>query len=267
MKRNLAIHILYTLRDLRIREVFQAIRRHCRGRVLDIGGYDFYAVIRRDPRVSFTKWVNLELDPSRLFGDADGRYEAVIGDGCSMEFPDESFDTLVNIQVLEHVMDPLNMVAECSRVLKPGGTGIFLIPQTSALHLVPYHYYNFTKYWIREAMKRAGLEIVELKPLGGRWSTFASHFFLFFFQSFGISAFNTREEKRNVWFYAFFPFMALYAIIGIPICLLFSFGDLTEEPNNYLVIVTKSDASKRTAGDAAAVSEYLKDDRDRDTQV
>jgi hypothetical protein len=33
--------------------------------------------------------------------------------------------------------------------------------------------------------------------------------------------------------------MALYAIVGIPICLLFSLGDLTEEPNNHCVVVKK----------------------------
>jgi len=239
MKKNITINILYSLRDLRIRAVLQAIRTYCSGRVLDIGGYDFYMVVQKDRRISFTKWVNLEFEASRLGETFDERYEAVVGDGCAMEFPNDSFDTVINLQVLEHVMDPLNMVSECYRVLKHGGMGIFLIPQTSSLHLVPHHYYNFTKYWIREAMKRVGFEIVEFKSLGGLWSSSASRFFFFFFQSFGISEFNTREEKRSFWFYALFPFMTLYAIISIPICLLLSFGDLTEEPNNNLIVVKK----------------------------
>ena len=141
--------------------------------------------------------------------------------------------------MLEHVFDPMSMIKEIARVLKPGGIGIFLIPQTSVLHELPRHYYNFTRSWILEAMRRGGLEIVELKPLGGVWSLMASHLVYFVFQSLRMKSFSPPECKRNFGFYLLYPFMLLFMMICLPVCLLLSFGDLTEEPNNHLVVVKK----------------------------
>ena len=33
--------------------------------------------------------------------------------------------------------------------------------------------------------------------------------------------------------------MLLFALVSIPICMILSIGDLTEEPNNYLVVAQK----------------------------
>lgn len=105
--------------------------------------------------------------------------------------------------------------------------------------MIPYHFYNFTKYWIIESCKRNNLEIVELIPVGGRWASNASHFIYFFLQAFGYGKMSSKEFKRNIFFYLLFPFMAVYSIISIPICLFFSLGDLHEEPLNHLVVIRK----------------------------
>jgi ubiquinone/menaquinone biosynthesis C-methylase UbiE len=41
--------------------------------------------------------------------------------GEKLPFPDESFDLVVCLDVLEHVMDPAMVLSEVHRVLKPGG--------------------------------------------------------------------------------------------------------------------------------------------------
>jgi 2-polyprenyl-3-methyl-5-hydroxy-6-metoxy-1,4-benzoquinol methylase len=82
----------------------------------------------------------------------------------------ESVDTVVSLQVLEHVFEPIKMVDEFARVLRPGGYGILLVPTTATMHLAPHFHYNFSRYWIFEAMRRAELEIVEFRELGGVWS-------------------------------------------------------------------------------------------------
>lgn len=229
--------VLYWIRNLRSKQLFLALKKYCHGDVLDIGGRDFY-LTAKEKKINFESWTSLDIEENEM-GIEDEKYTFISGDGCAMEFEDDKFDTILNIQVLEHVMEPNMMIMESHRVLKTNGIGVFLIPQTSTVHLVPHHYYNFTRFWIKEIMEKAGFEILSLNPLGGIWSTMGSHMFYFNLQSIRFKGMSTKECKRNVFFYLFYPLMVLYTIINIPIVMLLSLGDLTEEPNNHLVVVRK----------------------------
>jgi hypothetical protein len=131
------------------------------------------------------------------------------------------------------------MVSEIARVLRTGGHAVFLIPQTSTVHLAPQFYGNFSRYWIREACARSGLRILEYRALGGFWSSCASRFVYFFMQSARAAGMSDPECRRNAWFFLLYPLMALYALLSVPICLLLSLGDLSEEPNNHLVVARR----------------------------
>ncbi len=232
------LRLLYWLRDLRSRALFRALALHCRGEVLDVGGWDFFesAIARGVP---FTRWTTLEHDRERVLASSDPRVHVAYGDGCAMEFADASFDSVLNVQVLEHVFEPLRMVEEVARVLRPGGTAIFLVPCTSTMHIAPHYHGNFSRYWIQEAMRRAGLEIVELHELGGVWSTCASRTFFFLLQAVRYEGMSDPAIRRNALFWLLVPFQVLFALVLIPIALVFSLGDLREEPNNHLVVVRK----------------------------
>ena len=229
---------MFAARNARSRELFRALQQYCAGNVLDVGGRDFYSIAKAKT-LDFHQWTNLEYSVNHVLTLEDNNLRTVLGDGCCLPFISNTFDTVLNIQVLEHVMEPLKMMAEMSRVLKPGGRGVLLIPQTSVPHELPHHYYNLTRFWIKEAAKRNAFEILELKPLGGVWSTLASHLVYFFFQSVRAKGYSMPECKRNWLFYLLYPFMVLYAFIHIPICMIFSLGDLTEDPNNHLVVLEK----------------------------
>jgi len=233
--------MISTIRNWRSRELFAALREYCQGDVLDVGGWDFFLTARKpDSGIRFSTWTNIEPDPDQLLEFDDQRYKAMVGDGCAMTFPDNRFDSVVNLHVLEHVAEPNKMVAEIYRVLKPGGYAFFLFPQTGVLHMIPHHYYNFMPFWATTIMPKIGFEIVQQKGLGGYWTTAASRFVHFFFQSLRISFYSDKKlYKRNVFFYLLYPVMAVYALVSIPFCLLLSIGDLGEEANNQLVVVRK----------------------------
>jgi ubiquinone/menaquinone biosynthesis C-methylase UbiE len=155
--------ILYRLRDVRISEVYRAIDRYCRGRVLDVGGRDFYMRVR-NRRLEISSWTTCDISTDYKLTMDDGIYSFVVGDGCSLEYDNETFDTVINMQVLEHVFEPIRMFTEIARVLKKGGHGVFLIPQTSTLHYAPNHYYNFTRFWVEKAARNVEMEVIELIP-------------------------------------------------------------------------------------------------------
>jgi SAM-dependent methyltransferase len=72
----------------------------------------------------------------------------VIGDVCRTPFPDECFDIVCLMEVLEHVYDPPQALVEIYRVLKPGGVLIFSVPFVFPLHDLPFDYFRFTKHGI-----------------------------------------------------------------------------------------------------------------------
>lgn len=116
------------MRDIRARKMFASLRRYCRDDVLDVGGWDFFLTAKHRG-IPFSTWTSLEYDETRVLEVNDDRYTLVHGDGCSMSFEDGRFDTVVNIHVLEHVLEPLKMLQEIARVLKKGGYAVFLIPR------------------------------------------------------------------------------------------------------------------------------------------
>ena len=51
----------------------------------------------------------------------------------TLPFPDSSFDAIVSNMVFEHVMHPLQVLAELHRVLRPGGFMIHMWPSSEAV--------------------------------------------------------------------------------------------------------------------------------------
>ncbi len=73
----------------------------------------------------FRKQANLEYTTADLYSPiAD-----VKADICDLPFDENSFDVVFCNHVLEHITDDTKAMQELYRVLKPGGMGIFQIPQ------------------------------------------------------------------------------------------------------------------------------------------
>ncbi|MBI5529795.1 MAG: class I SAM-dependent methyltransferase [Deltaproteobacteria bacterium] len=215
--------------------MFGALRRHCRGEVLDVGGWDFFFAARSHG-AAFVRWTTLERDPEKQFDPGDPRFSFVCGDGNSMPFPDASFDTVLLVHVLEHVFDPLRVLGEAARVLRPGGRAVVLVPQTSVLHDAPAHYYNFTEFWVRESLLRTGFALEEIELLGGFWSTIASRLVHLPLKVARGRGFSSELARRNPFFYLMLAPMAAWAAASLPAALVLGLGDLREEANNILAV-------------------------------
>ena len=120
--------------------------------ILSIGG----GPGRENPRV-----INLNLDA----------FEAVdiVGDGTNLPLADSSIDTVTCNAVIEHVPNPVDLVSEMCRVLKPGGYAQLMIPFVFPYHEFPGDYQRYTLSGIRELTRC--FEQVELCVLTGPTST------------------------------------------------------------------------------------------------
>jgi SAM-dependent methyltransferase len=228
----------YRGRNLQYRALFDVLRRHTRGDVLDVGGGGFVGDAMA-AGVQFDAWTVVEPHEADLPSVSDPRVHAIVGDGCALDHADASFDTVLSIQVLEHVFEPIRMLEELHRVARPGAAIIVMVPQTANVHHAPHHYQNLTRYWLEEAAQRLGAEVVEYHALGGAWSTIASRLLLQYPAAFGIDGYAHPGARRSRRFWALFPLGAVVSIVTFPFAMLLSLGDLEEEANNHLIVLRK----------------------------
>lgn len=89
-------------------------------------------------------------------------------------FADETFDCASMYHVLEHASDPVSLLRECRRILKPGGILVVGVPNldSAVLSLVgatwggldlPRHLHQFRPASIAKAAGRAGLEVASIR--------------------------------------------------------------------------------------------------------
>jgi SAM-dependent methyltransferase len=86
----------------------------------------------------------------------------VIASALQIPFADNSFDTVVSTEVLEHVPDPLRAMREMQRVLKPGGFLILSTPMYWPRHEVPYDFFRYPYDGMLYLVKESGLDLVRL---------------------------------------------------------------------------------------------------------
>jgi SAM-dependent methyltransferase len=84
-----------------------------------------------------------------------------------MPFEDRSFDTIISSDVLEHLWNPVEVMKDLARVLRPGGKVILNTPFNYWVHEAPHDYFRWTRFAIEGLATRAGLQVVERIPCGG----------------------------------------------------------------------------------------------------
>ena len=236
--RNLVTRLRYKGRDMRYHALFDVLRVHCTGDVLDVGGGTFVATAV-DAGVDFARWTVVEPSAEDLPKVDDPRVGVLVGDGCALEFANGSFDTVLSIQVLEHVFEPMRMFEELVRVARSGAVIVVMAPQTANLHHVPHHYQNLTRYWLEEAARRVDADVVDYHAMGGAWSTTASRLLLQYPAAFGVDGYQHPGVRRGWKFWALFPLGVLTSVVTFPLAMVLSLGDLEEEANNHLLVLRK----------------------------
>jgi SAM-dependent methyltransferase len=87
--------------------------------------------------------------------------------GRPLPFANDSFDTVVLSDVLEHIREPKQFLAEIRRCLCPNGHLIASVPFMYWLHERPHDYFRYTEYGLKYMLADTDLELVKLVPLGG----------------------------------------------------------------------------------------------------
>lgn len=95
----------------------------------------------------------------------------VFYDGKKIPFADNSFDNIFCSEVLEHIFNPDEIIAELNRVLKPGGKILLTCPFVWGEHEIPVDYARYTRFALKYLMEKHGFNIVLLEKSGDYRST------------------------------------------------------------------------------------------------
>src|ERR1700761_8122307 len=157
--------------------VYERLAKHCVGRdVLEAGcgegyGTDLLAGVAR-------RVVALDYDAAAVahVGSRYPRVEVMQANLAELPLPAASVDVVVNFQVIEHLWDQAQFVAECLRVLRPSGILMVSTPNRITFSpgrdtpLNPFHTRELNAAELTELLVDAGFEVVAMLGVyhGGR---------------------------------------------------------------------------------------------------
>lgn len=146
------------------RSIYDALIRHrsrLTGELLDVGcGQSPYrAMLCEDGTV--TRYIGMDL-PGTKYGDSE-----VAWDGRTMPLADESVDSALVTEVLEHCPDPTAVMREARRVLRPAGSAVVTVPFLWPIHDAPYDEHRYTPFALKRILEDAGFVTVTIESLGG----------------------------------------------------------------------------------------------------
>ena len=158
-----------------------------KGRLLDVGcGNGRFLSLMR---TAGWEVAGVENDPVTARNVRDHLRIAVTeGNLSDARFPNASFDAVTLSHLIEHVYDPVELLRECRRILKPGGKLVIVTPNSHSLaHRLfgkswrdldpPRHLFVFSPSTIGSCSQKAGfrVDVIRTSPRWARGIWTASH--------------------------------------------------------------------------------------------
>lgn len=145
-----------------------ALERHAHGRLIDLGcGNAPLAGIYRSLVKEFI-WVDWPNSPYQIF-----QLDFEVDLNGDLPFDNNSFDTILLSDVIEHIAQPDHLFSEMVRILRPGGIIILGVPFFYYLHEEPYDYQRFTKFGLEALGNKHSVRAINIEEVGGAFDVWS----------------------------------------------------------------------------------------------
>jgi SAM-dependent methyltransferase len=241
--------LLFSMRclvDLQMKTVVRHLRpamAKLEGRVIDVGAGES----------PWKEWLGdaasyhgLDIADAADFGMQSGRKDVTYYDGRKMPFEARSFDSAICIEVLEHAEDPLALLSEISRVLRPDGTLLLSVPWSARRHHIPYDFHRFTRERLQAMLDTSGFHHICITERGSDISVVANKLMVISMRLLKPAAWRPlRILPTLVCLFFMLPLTAAWLLFA-HIAERFGLG-AREDPLGYFVSAqTSSDVTKKT---------------------
>ena len=105
-----------------------------------------------------TEYIGLEID---TLGNRSNKKADYFYDGKIFPFQEDTFDTVLSNQVLEHVFNPDEFLSEVHRVLKSQGVLLLTVPFVWDEHEQPIDYARYSSFGLKYLLEKHKFEILD----------------------------------------------------------------------------------------------------------
>lgn len=199
------------------------------GTILDIGcGNCPYEHLANDR----CKYIGIDIENQ---SDFDYHNKKIISfNGSVIPMGNQTVDSFICTEVLEHVMSPDKLISEMKRVLKKNGQGLLSIPWSARYHYIPFDYYRYTPSALEILFQ--DFKVVRIDPRGSDTSVICSKLI--------VSIVRALRGCRGLYL-IFMPLLIMITIPIIIICLIVGHASIIlnlgskNDPLGYTIYLTK----------------------------
>lgn len=149
----------------------QVSNKYFRGKLIDVGcGEMPYKNLINDS-CKIDEYIGVDIENPVYQNEVK---PDVFWDGKTIPIVNDTFDSAILIEVLEHVPYPEIVLNEIHRVLKKGGHLVITVPFLWNLHDVPNDEYRYTPYALKRILENCNFEIIEMESFGSWHASLAT---------------------------------------------------------------------------------------------
>lgn len=148
--------------DIQAKNYSEIIKKYASGILLDLGCGEVALYQMYLPYVSkiyCADWPNSTHNNSFL--------DIHLNINQRLPFKENSFNTIIFTDVLEHLQKPDIVWREINKILKPNGKIIIGVPFIHLLHEEPHDYFRYTEFRLKLFCEENSLKILTIFPYGG----------------------------------------------------------------------------------------------------